>query len=440
MAAAELMSVDVLPELASIPAGEFVMGSEDADPDERPIHRIFVDEFQIGVHPVTQAEYAAFVQATGYRSPAIYELPLVVTAGGPDRERAFRQSGQPYVWLNSEPPPEAGSSTPSRSSDSRMPSRIVEWLSRVSGRTVRLPTEAEWEKAARGGLESKRYPWGDRLDRDMANYLVDPSQRHASGTTQCRTYPANGYGLFDAAGNAWQWVQDWYDARLLCVLAAPQPVGAEPRARSGCVRGGSWLVADGRMLSCSHRHNVPPDTYSYGIGFRIVVEKGWRRWSRGADAHVGSDTGVTAGSRISASMSDSCVGSRSSGARGSRISTWSGSAASGSSRVALTPRSRKRRAVTKHAGLERSDELVVGRRRLLQVDAQVLHVVRHHRQPLVQLGAERPDLLGVLREALLLPGGRHRPQQREQRQRRRRNDALVRRVVEQRRRRAGARC
>ena len=71
------------------------MGSDDGDPDERPAHRVYVDEFQIGVHPVTYAEFAAFVQATGHRAPAIYELPLVVTAGGPERERAFRQSGQP---------------------------------------------------------------------------------------------------------------------------------------------------------------------------------------------------------------------------------------------------------------------------------------------------------------------------------------------------------
>src|ERR671919_583668 len=98
------MASDPLPELALIPAGDFVMGSDDADEDERPAHRVHLDDFQIGVHPVTNAEYARFVRETGHRVPAIYELPLVVSAGGRDRERAFRSTGQPYVWMDSEVP------------------------------------------------------------------------------------------------------------------------------------------------------------------------------------------------------------------------------------------------------------------------------------------------------------------------------------------------
>lgn len=244
------------------------MGSDSADEDERPAHRVYVDDFLIGVHPVTNAEYARFVRETGHRVPAIYELPLVVSAGGRDRERTFRSVGQAYVWSAVEPP----------KNRLEHPVTLVRWddavaycawLSASTRRRFRLPTEAEWEKAARGGVEGKRYPWGDRLDRNMANFLTDPSLKATQGTTPCRTYPPNGYGLFDAIGNVWEWVQDWYDEDYYRTSPPRNPLGP-PHGQLRVIRGGSWLVADLRMLSCTHRHKVPPDTYSYGIGFRVA--------------------------------------------------------------------------------------------------------------------------------------------------------------------------
>lgn len=263
---------DLLPELALIPSGDFVMGSDDGEEDERPAHRVHLDDFLIGVHPVTNAEYARFVRDAGHRPPAIYELPLVVTAGSPDRERAFRSSGQPYVWTEADPPRDRLDHpvTLVRWDDAVA---YCAWLSAATGRPMRLPTEAEWEKAARGGHEGKRYPWGDRLDRNMANFLVDPSQKPSQGTTPCRAYPPNGYGLFDVIGNVWEWVQDWYDPAYYASTPARNPEG--PRQGTlRLVRGGGWLVADVRMLSCSHRHKVPADTYSYGIGFRVACSPG----------------------------------------------------------------------------------------------------------------------------------------------------------------------
>jgi formylglycine-generating enzyme required for sulfatase activity len=262
------MASDPLPELALIPAGDFVMGSDDADEDERPAHRVHLDDFQIGVHPVTNAEYARFVRETGHRVPAIYELPLVVSAGGRDRERTFRSVGQAYIWSQMDPPKNRLDHpvTLVRWDDAVA---YCAWLSASSGRAFRLPTEAEWEKAARGGVEGKRYPWGDRLDRNMANFLTDPSLKAIQGTTACRTYPPNSYGLFDTIGNVWEWVQDWYDQDYYRTSPPRNPLGpAQGQLR--VIRGGSWLVADMRMLSCSHRHKVPPDTYSYGIGFRVA--------------------------------------------------------------------------------------------------------------------------------------------------------------------------
>lgn len=258
-----------LPETVLIPAGDFDMGSEDGEEDERPVHRVTLDEFSIGVQPVTNAEYARFVRATGHRAPAVYELPLVVTAGAGEREDAFRKQSIAYAWPASEPPRERLDHpvTLVRWQDAVA---YCAWLSENSGRTFRLPTEAEWEKAARGGLKGRRYPWGDRFDQTKANFLVDPSLRGEHSTTPCRLYPANDYGLFDTAGNVWEWVYDWYAPDAYAASPRTNPTGpADGRLR--LVRGGAWLVADVRMLRCSHRHKVPPDTYSYAVGFRVAA-------------------------------------------------------------------------------------------------------------------------------------------------------------------------
>lgn len=259
---------DLLPELALIPAGEFVMGAVDGEDDQLPAHTVDVDAFLMSVTPVTNAQYARFVRQTNHRAPAIYDLPLVVTAGGPARERNFRATSQPYVWTDGEPAPDRSLHpvTFVRWADAVA---YCAWLSSETGRTVRLPTEAEWEKAARGGAKDQRYPWGNRLDRNLANFLTDPSLRATHGTTRCGTYPANNFGLYDMAGNVWQWVADWYDPRYYIASPFENPAGP-PVGALRVLRGGSWLVADVRMLSCSYRHKVPSDTYSYAIGFRVV--------------------------------------------------------------------------------------------------------------------------------------------------------------------------
>jgi formylglycine-generating enzyme required for sulfatase activity len=254
--------------MTSIPAGDFLMGSDDGEPDERPAHRVHVDGFTIGVQPVTNAEYARFVAATGHRAPGIYELPLVVTANDGDREDVFRASSQPYAWPHADPPRERLDHpvTLVRWDDA---SAYCRWLSEESGQTFRLPTEAEWEKAARGGKRGQQYPWGDRFDHTRLNFLEDPAARPGRGTSPCRTYPPNDYGLFDAAGNVWEWVHDWY-APDAYVHGRPRNPSGPHNGRLRVVRGGAWLVADVRLLRCSHRHKVPPDTYSYAIGFRVA--------------------------------------------------------------------------------------------------------------------------------------------------------------------------
>ena len=242
------------------------MGSEHGDADERPVHRVYLEAFEIGVQPVTHAEYARFVQESGHRAPAVYELPLVVTVGGSERERSYRTVGQPYVWLDSEPPSDRLDHpvTLVRWDDAVA---YCAWLSSASGRLVRLPTEAEWEKAARGGVEGQRYPWGDRLDRKMANFLADPGQKAGHGTTPCRSYPANGYGLFDMAGNVWEWVADGLGAYPSGDVT--DPVAPLEDRNKGVVRGGSWdYSAATARVTYRLRFNV--DSANASIGFRCV--------------------------------------------------------------------------------------------------------------------------------------------------------------------------
>ena len=262
------MTADFLPELAPIPAGPFAMGSEDGAADERPTHTVHLDAFAIGVHPVTNAEYSRFVRETGYRLPAVDDLPLVVRAGGAERENQFRATGGLYAWTGAQPPSSRLDHpvTLVRWEDA---SAYCRWLSRTLDRAVRLPTEAEWEKAARGGLERQPFPWGRGLELGRANFLNYGTERHNGGTTACRTYPPNGYGLFDSSGNVWEWVADWYDSEDYTHSPQSNPPGpADGQFR--IVRGGGWLASDQSMLTCSHRHRVPPDTYSYGIGFRVA--------------------------------------------------------------------------------------------------------------------------------------------------------------------------
>ena len=181
------MTSPIPPNLARIPAGDFLMGASDVEEDERPVHRVFVSEFFIGRFPVSQEDYARFIHATGYPAPAIRGLPLIAAGG---RDTVFRELAAPYVWENDQPPASHGSHPVVlvRYDDALA---YCEWLSTDIGRTVRLPSEAEWERAARGGVEGQRYPWGNDIEASRCSYLIDPAVKRQRGTRPTGTYPPN---------------------------------------------------------------------------------------------------------------------------------------------------------------------------------------------------------------------------------------------------------
>ncbi len=259
------MREELLPRFVEIPAGAFAMGAADGEDDERPVRRVVLDRFHIAAHQVTNAQYAEFVRNTGHRAPDVRDLPSFVS---PTAEAAFRELASPYIWRGGDLPRDRGLHPVTLVTHADAVAYCV-WLGTRLGKAVRLPSEAEWERAGRGGVEGRRYPWGDQPDPSRSNYLPDSGLKRMRGTRPVGTFPANGFGLHDMAGNVWEWVADWYAHDAYATLGDTNPAG--PMSGSMRVlRGGSWVTHDTLQLRCSYRHKVPPDTYAYSIGLRVA--------------------------------------------------------------------------------------------------------------------------------------------------------------------------
>lgn len=262
------MREELQPRFVEVPAGEFVMGAPDGDDDERPVRRVTLDRFLLSAHPVTNAQYAEFVRHTGYHAPDVRDLPSFVA---PAAEAAFRELASPYIWRGGDLPKDRGLHPVTLVTHADAVAYCV-WLGTRLGRAVRLPTEAEWERAARGGIDGRRYPWGDEIDPSRSNFLPDVGLKRMRGTRPVGTYPPNPFGLHDMAGNVWEWVADWYQPDAYSGGDTANPSGPVSGALR-VLRGGSWVTHDVRQLRCSHRHKVPPDTYAYSIGFRVAYSE-----------------------------------------------------------------------------------------------------------------------------------------------------------------------
>ena len=297
--------------MAWIPGGTFLMGSDQYYPEERPAHRVAVDGFWIDRHPVTNEDFRGFTDATAYltvaeRTPDPSDYPGVDPALLVPGSLVFRRTSGPVplhdhrAWWGYVPGarwkhPEGPDSTLTgreRHPVVHVAHEDAEAYASWAGKE--LPTEAEWELAARGGLEGARYVWGNELapgGRPLANTWQGefPWQNLATdgyeGTSPVGAFPANGYGLHDMAGNVWEWTSDFFAprhpdlaARACCIPRNPRtapPVAGPAGARipRRVIKGGSHLCAPGYCLRYrpAARQGEAVDSSACHIGFRCVV-------------------------------------------------------------------------------------------------------------------------------------------------------------------------
>ena len=288
-----------------VPGGGFQMGSADFYPEERPVRKVEVDGFWVDEHPVTVREYRRFVRATGYVTVA--ERPLD-PARYPGADPALLHPGS-LVFFPTDGPVDLRDVTqwwryvPGASwRHPRGPGSTLDGLDQHPVTHVaaedadayaawagkELPTEAEWEFAARGGLDGAVFTWGDEptpKGRVMANTwqgsfpwqnLKPPRKR---GTSPVRSFPPNGFGLFDMAGNVWEWTSDLFAAQGGGCCVPGEPGASIPRR---VIKGGSHLCAPNYCLRYrpAARQGEAIDTSTQHIGFRCVVRvRAERRWS-----------------------------------------------------------------------------------------------------------------------------------------------------------------
>ena len=211
------------------------MGAADGRDEERPVHEVSVRAFGLGRFQVTNEEYDLFWRETG-RGPTKFR-----------KQSELSRARQPAVgpsWFDA--------------------ATYCDWLSGKTGRRHRLPTEAEWEWAARGGLEGKVYPWGDEPVEQRPDYAV----RWREGPEEVGGSEPNGYGVFDICENVHEWCADWFDAGFYAVSPRVNP-HCEQQAVRRSSRGGAWRHHI--MISrCAARSSIPPHLEYADYGFRVV--------------------------------------------------------------------------------------------------------------------------------------------------------------------------
>jgi sulfatase modifying factor 1 len=223
------------PVTVRVPEGWFWMGCAVGRDDEKPLHRVWVDAFELAAYQVTNEEYACFLAATGYPVPQCWNDP------------SFSHPRMPVVALSWH---EAVT--------------YCERLNRETGKPYRLPSEAEWERAARGGLDHSLYSWGDAPPDQIPSYV----ERWKGGPEPVGLYSPNAYGLYNLGDNVHEWCADWYDASYYGCSPERNPRGPSNGSRRAS-RGGSWRhhVKVSRIAA---RSSIPPAFKYTDYGFRVA--------------------------------------------------------------------------------------------------------------------------------------------------------------------------
>ncbi len=214
------------------------MGSENGpvgQDNERPIHRVWVNAFSLAPCQVTNSEYDNFLRSTGHRPPPFWDNP------------DFSRPQQPVVavsWFEA--------------------AEYCDWLSALTRQPFHLPTEAEWERAARGGVDSKLYPWGDALPQSSP----DCDRKWKTGPEPVRHSIPNAFGLFEICENVHEWCSDWFQADYYEISPERNPRGPESGTRRSS-RGGSWRHHL-KVSRCAARSSIPPQFQYADYGFRIA--------------------------------------------------------------------------------------------------------------------------------------------------------------------------
>jgi formylglycine-generating enzyme required for sulfatase activity len=285
-------AADHTKRMVRLAGGEFLMGTDDRvgypSDGEGPVREITLSPFAIEPTTVTNSQFATFAKATGYRTDAErFEFSFVYEGFLTDRLRDRSPSVDRAPWWLAvsgaywKQPEGPGSTISTRQNH---PVVHVSWndaQAYCQWTGTRLPTEAEWEYAARGGLVQRRYPWGDELtpkDRHQCNIWQgefprqDTAEDGFAGTAPVKSFRPNGFGLFNVAGNVWEWCADWFSADFHVTGPRSDPPGP-PDGSSRVMRGGSHMCHDSycNRYRVAARSSATPDSSTGNIGFRVAT-------------------------------------------------------------------------------------------------------------------------------------------------------------------------